>query len=149
MPSALPDVFDRFAAQTQLHLHTEPVVTAPRDVLADLDETEMYYLATVTSRASGASVRMVFIRPTTEHSPPVMRDILWWLAADAWAVEQSGREVGRWAGTYGYPVASDATARLYEMQVAQSAALASLLGRDDYARLLALYDAEVTREGKV
>lgn len=145
MLSVMLDVFDRFAAQCQLELHAEPLVAAPRDVLAGLEETDQYYLVTLSSRASSESARVIFIRPTTDPSPPTMRDVLWWLAADSWAVDQADRDISRWAATYGIPVGAEPTARLFRLHVAQRQGLARLLGDDAYLRLLALYDAEVTR----
>jgi hypothetical protein len=80
MSSALPDVFERFAAECQLQLRAEPLVAAPRDVLECLEESEQYYLITLTSAASSVPVRTVFIKPSTDASSPTMRDVLWWLA---------------------------------------------------------------------
>src|SRR5688572_23554246 len=102
MPSAQPDVFENFAVQCQLQLRADPLVGAPRDVLADIEETEQHYLVTLTSRVSDASVRSVFIKPTVDPSPPDFRDVLWWLASDAWAVRRSRRELARWAHAYRY-----------------------------------------------
>ena len=149
MSSTSPDVFERFAAQCQLQLRAEPLVAAPRDVLADIDEAEQHYLVTLTSRMSDASVTSVFIKPTIDPSFPDVRDVLWWLAADSWAVRQSGGELERWARVYRYPPHAESTARVFERHVAQSEALERLLGQIGYDRLLSLYDAEVGRAGKV
>jgi hypothetical protein len=148
MSSAQPDVFESFAAQCQLQLRAEPLVSAPRDVLADIEETEQHYLVTLTSRVSEASVRSVFIKPTIDPSLPDFRDVLWWLASDAWAVRQSGRELERWARVYRYSPDAEPTARVFERHLAQSEALERLLGQIAYDRLLSLYDAEVGRAGK-
>lgn len=72
-----------------------------------------------------------------------MRDVLWWLAGDAWAVERARGDREVWAATYGYPPTDAATARLFERHTRQTACLAALLGRSDYARLVALYDADI------
>ena len=148
MSSAQPDVFERFAAQCQLELRAKPLVAAPRDVLADIEEAEQHYLVTVTSRMSEASVTSVFIKPATDASLPDVREVLWWLAADSWAVRQSGRELERWARVHRYPPDAESTARVFELHVAQSEALERLLGQIGYDRLLSLYDAEVGRLGK-
>ena len=148
MSSTQPDIFERFAAECQLHLRAEPLVAAPRDVLADIEETEQHYLVTLTSRESEVSVRSIFIKPTIDPSLPDFRDVLWWLASDAWAVRNSGRALERWARTYRYPPDAEPTARVFERHVAQNDALERLLGRIAYDRLLSLYDAEVGRAGK-
>lgn len=148
MSSAQPDVFERFAAQCQLQLRADPLVAAPRDLLADVEETEQYYLVTLTSRMSEASVRSIFVKPTVDPSPPGVREVLWWLASDAWAVRQSGRELARWASVYRFPPDGEPTARVFERHVAQADALEHLLGQIAYDRLLSLYDAEVGRVGK-
>lgn len=148
MSSAQPDVFERFAVQCQLELRAEPLVAAPRDVLADIDEAEQHYLVTLTSRMSEASLTSVFIKPATDASPPDVREVLWWLAADSWAVRQSGCELERWARVHRYPPDAESTVRVFELHVAQSEALERLLGQIGYDRLLSLYDAEVGRLGK-
>ena len=148
MSSTQPDVFERFAAQCRLQLRADPLVAAPRDVLADIEEAEQYYLVTLTSGMADGAVRSVFIKPTVDPSPPDVRDVLWWLASDGWAVRQSGRDLARWASAYRYPPDAEPTARIFARHVAQSDALEQLLGQVAYDRLLSLYDAEVGRAGE-
>lgn len=83
MPSPPPDAFARLAAQFHLQLLIEPLVGAPRDVLNALDESDQFYLVTVMGRDPAASLRSVFIKPAADPAPPDVRDVLWWLAADA------------------------------------------------------------------
>ena len=149
MSSTPPDLFASFAVRCQLQLRVEPLVGAPRDVLATLNESEQFYLATLSGRAPEPVVRFVFIKPAVDPKPPDARDALWWLAADAWAVRQSGRDLVRWAQEYRYPPEAEATGRLFQQHLAQNDALERLLGHADYERLLALYDAEVGRARKV
>jgi hypothetical protein len=141
MPSALPDTFERYAVQCGLRLESEPVLAAPRDVLTPLSDADQHHLVSLESR-SGDTLHVIFITPLIDSAPPGVRDVLWWLAADAWAVERSGRSVGRWASAYGYPPETDATARLFNQHVAQARTLSTVLGDENYRRLLALYEAE-------
>lgn len=144
MSSSETDVFERFAAEFQLHLRADPVVGAPRDVLAGLAEVEQHYVVTLTSQRSGGDLRLVFVKPAVDTAPPDFRDVLWWLAADAWVVRQSRGELARWAREYRYPLDEEPTARLFKQHVAQNVALDRILGSAGYERLLALYDAETS-----
>jgi len=56
-----------------------------------------------------------------------VRDALWWLAADAWAIERAEGNMERWASTYDYPAQSAATARLFDRQMRRTKALRALL----------------------
>jgi hypothetical protein len=141
MPSALPDAFERFAVQCGLRLESEPVLAAPRDVLTPLSDADQHHLVSLRGR-SGDMLQVIFITPQIASAPPRMRDVLWWLAADAWAVERSGRSIARWAGVHGYPLETDATAQLFNQHVAQAQTLSTVLGDENYRRLLALYEAE-------
>jgi hypothetical protein len=147
MPSTPDEAFANFAARCHLQLRADPLVRAPRDVLAAPAKSDQYYLVTLTGHASGASVRSVFVTLVADPSPPGVRDVLWWLAADAWAVRQSGRDLARWAREYRYPTNDEVTFRLFKQHLAQNDALELLLGQADYDRLLALQEAEVTRAG--
>ena len=148
MSSSQRDIFARCAAECQLALRAHPLVGGPRDVLADLEETDHFYLVTLGSRVSDATLQTIFVKPAVNASPPDLRDVLWWLASDAWVVRQSGREREQWAREHRYPPGAEATARLFEQHLLQNDALVRLLGEAEYQRLLALYDAESSRVGK-
>ena len=72
---------------------------------------------------------------------------MWWLAADAWAIERAEGNMERWASTYDYRVQNAATARMFERQLRQSAALRTLLCENRYQQLLELYEGEVSASG--
>jgi hypothetical protein len=140
----MSDPFERFADECRLRLTAEPLCVAPRDVLAPLDAVEQHFLVELSRQESDAGpVRLIFAVPATERTTPAMRDVLWWLAGDAWALEQADRRLHLWAATYGYPSEEEATAWLFDQCSRQSAALAELLGELDCRRLLALYEAEM------
>jgi hypothetical protein len=88
-------------------------------------------------------VRAVYVGPFADAAPPDARDVLWWLAADAWAVERCGRDPTAWAALHDHPVDDPASRRLFQLHVEQSDALMRVLGRDAYERLLALHRAEL------
>jgi hypothetical protein len=148
--SAVSDPFERFAAECQLGVTVESVSAVPRDVLAPPADTEQHFLVTLTGhRPEGGSIRIiVVVPPTAKQRTPTVRDALWWLAADAWAIERAEGDVKRWAATYGYPAGSTATRRLFERQVRQTSALRALLCKEHYQRLLELYEREVSASGK-
>jgi hypothetical protein len=141
----MPDAFERFAEECGLHLTAEPLCVAPRDVLAPLGAMEQHFLVELSRPSSDtAPVRLIFITPVTEPTTPATRDVLWWLAGDAWALERGDRSLEHWAATYGYPPDESATARLFDQCVRQANALAEVLGELDCRRLLTLYEAEVS-----
>ena len=137
------NLFEQLAEQCGLRVQAQPLTVAPRDVLAPLGEMEQHYLVTLCRDASAEPVRLIFAQPLSEPSPPSIRDVLWWLASDAWAVARARGELPSWSSTFGYPAHSDATRRLFEYHVRQASALATLLGEFGYHRLLALYDADL------
>ena len=148
MPSAHSDAFESFAAQAGLEIESEPLIAAPRDVLTPLADVERHFLVTLTRAKAGGRVRLVFITPAAEPATPSTRDVIWWLAADAWAVERSPRTAATWAATYGYAAEDEATLALYRQQVHQSDALRVLLGASNYDALLALYESEVSQSAR-
>ncbi|MEW5916534.1 MAG: hypothetical protein AB1762_09020 [Gemmatimonadota bacterium] len=148
MPSVHSDTFESFAAQAGLEIESEPLTAAPRDVLTPLADVERHFLITLTRSKAAGRVRLIFVTPAVEHSPPSARDVLWWLAADAWAVERSSRTAASWASTYGYPAESEPTLALYRQHVAQADALKVLLGVSNYDALLALYESEVSQSAR-
>jgi hypothetical protein len=86
---------------------------------------------------------MIFLTPVTAGGDPSLRDVLWWLAGDSWALEQADRNPADWAATYGYPPEAEATAWLFDQSARQAADLRNLLGDADMKRLMTLYGAEV------
>ena len=148
--SAVSDPFERFAAECELSVSVEAISLAPRDVVASPVEADEYFLVTLTGpRAEAGSIHLVIvIPPTDKRAAPTARDALWWLAADAWAIERAEGDMQRWASTYDYPVESAATARAFERQVRQTATLRALLCGDQYPRLLELYEGEVSASGE-
>jgi hypothetical protein len=150
MTSAVSDPFERFAAECELQLSLEAISLAPRDVLASPVEADEYFLVTLSGpRPDGGSVHLlIVIPPTDERKSPTVRDALWWLAADAWAIERADGDMERWASTYDYPLESAATKRLFERQLRQTSTLRALLCGNQYQQLLELYEGEVSAPGE-
>src|SRR5690606_5687727 len=93
----------------------EPLCVAPRDMLAPLDDLERHYLVSLTrSGAAGPPVRLVFLAPLRTLGGPSIRDVLWWVAGDAWALARADHDLTEWAATYGYPETDEATVWLFE-----------------------------------
>lgn len=144
MVSDQADAFVQFATERGLRLSWTDVNAAPRDVTASPDELERYTIVTVTAGSTDISpLQTIFITDQADPRPPSMRDVLWWLSSDSWAIEQAGRALSDWAGVYGYPVESPATARAFRVHMAQADSLKTLLGPDAYRELLSLYQAEL------
>jgi hypothetical protein len=140
----MSDPLERFAVECGLRLTAEPLSVAPRDVLTPVDTVEQHYLVSLARAGSGTdSVRLIFLTPITTGAGPAMRDVLWWVAGDAWVLEQANGKLDSWAATYGYPPAEPATARLFEQAVRQGAQLSELLGETEMRRLMGIYQAEV------
>jgi hypothetical protein len=141
------DPFEEFARERGLQLRLEPINLVPRNVVAPLDAIDRHYLAELFRAGEETSaVRMVFALLATTDASPSLRDVLWWLAGDAWVVERSDGRLEEWASVYGYPAREAATARLFDLHRRQSKALFDLLGELDGRRLLALYEAELAPE---
>ncbi len=149
MTSAVSDPFERFASECELRVEVEALSIAPRDVLASPTDADEYFLVTVSaSRADAGSIRLIIVIPPTEkRTAPTARDALWWLAADAWAIERAEGNLERWAAIYDYPLESAATARLFERQLRQTSTVRKLLC-GQYQRLLELYEGEVSARGE-
>lgn len=137
------DPFERLAAECGLTLAAEALYSAPRDVGSPPQEMDQQYLVTLTAGSSEAALRVVFTVPLSDPAPPTLRDILWWLGADAWAIERAGGVLGEWTALHGYPAQDPASARLFSQHVTQASSLAGLIGNDCFSRLLAAYAAEV------
>lgn len=149
MTSAVSDPFERFAAECELRVSVEAISLAPRDVLASPVDADEYFLVTLTgARAEAGSIHLlIVIPPTDKRAAPTARDALWWLAADAWAIERAEGDMKRWAATYDYPLESAATKRLFERQLRQTATLRVILRGGQYQQLLELYEGEVSASG--
>jgi hypothetical protein len=121
----------------------DAMYVAPRDVLHPPTESDELYVVTLTCPAHAATpLHLIFAMPLTEGRAPTMRDVLWWLASDAWAIETAHRGLAAWAAQHDYAVDAPATARLFARHVQQATDLAALLGPMAYRRLLALFEAE-------
>lgn len=141
--AAFPDPFESFAAEHRLQLKADELVLAPRDVAASPEELGRQFLITIFGpRDDVGSVRLIFSIDSSPEHPPATRDVLWWLASDAWAVEKSNHDYRRWITMHGYDddVSSLRAFRLHEQQ---SNALAGLLGIQPYRELIALHDQQV------
>jgi hypothetical protein len=139
------DPFVRFAADHGIQMSMADLVSAPRDVLAPPDELEWHTLVSVSAvRENTAPVRVVFITDASEHRSPSPRDVLWWLSSDCWTIERSGREFRRWAATHQYAEDDPVALQSFRLHVAQADAVSTLLGKEAYNALLALYESEVS-----
>jgi hypothetical protein len=149
MMAAVSGPFERFAAECELSVSVEAISVAPRDVVASPADADEYFLVTLTGpRAEAGSIHLlIVIPPTDKRAAPTARDALWWLAADAWAIERADGDVARWASTYDYPLESAATKRLFERQLRQTSTLRALLCGNQYHQLLELYEGEVSASG--
>lgn len=145
--SSTPDPFGELAARCGLRIATaEPLYAVPRDLLSPPSEAEQQVLVTLASarRPDAAPVRVLFAAPLGEaDSAPTVRDVLWWLAGDAWAVERARGDVAAWSAIHAYPPADPAAPRLYALHRRQADALRALLGEPDYDALLDAYAREI------
>ena len=139
----MSDSFQLFVEECGLRLTVECLGVAPRDVLAPLALAEQHFLATVSRLEESAVVRLIYITPLTRPDPPQIRDVLWWMASDAWAIEHAQRDLEQWAASFGYEAKTAPAARVFEQHVRQADALSFLLGSVNYQRLLSLYDRDV------
>ena len=144
MPSSLSDPFERIAAECGLQMTAEALYAAPRDVMSPPPESDQHFLITIgREQRESAPLRLIFETPLSEPAGPSIREVLWWLAGDAWAVDQAGGRLDAWASSHGFSPRDVATKRLFERHLCQVAALKTLLGDDEYRRLLSLYSADV------
>ena len=143
MVSDQPDPFCEFARSRGLEFSVADINAAPRDVTAAPDELERYRLVALSCRISDRPVHIVFTTDQLDARPLSMRDVLWWLSSDSWAVEQAGRDLSRWAALYHQSTDSTGARRLFQLHVQQADALRDLLGEADYRVLLSLYQAEL------
>src|SRR5690606_5534620 len=126
------DPFDQFAEQSDLHIDAEPLCVAPRDLLAPLGAIDPHFLVTLSrTGAHSPPVRLIFLIPIAASRGPTPRDVLWWVAGDAWAIERADGELRQWSAIYGYPPDAEATSWLFQQANQQTGALRTLLG-DSY-----------------
>ena len=145
MPAAR-DPFEAFAERSGLRLRAQSIYSAPRDVLDPPSDSEQHFLVRLEKEGQQEeAIALVFLLPMADARSPGLRDVLWWLAADAWALQQANGRITDWATGYGYPAADKATERLFEIQARQVAALRDLVGPDAFRRLLEVYSSEVSR----
>ena len=143
----MDDAFEGLARSCDLDCRAEPICSAPRDLLAPLAAAEQQYLVSLSRRGDRAPdrvLRMVFAKPLTDSSGPTLRDVLWWLAGDAFAVEQADRQLAPWAASYGHEPKAPEAARLFQLQRQLADQLCTLLGEVAYRRLLVLYENELS-----
>ena len=144
MNSNQADPFAQFAARYRLELSTAELAAFPRDVLAAPGDLQAHTLAALSGPSADAeSIRVLFITDMSDARPVSLRDVLWWLASDCWAIEQAGRDYARWAAVYGYADTDAATLRLFKRQVDQAETLINVLSQSGYGELLEIYRAEV------
>src|SRR5438093_13485427 len=116
MVATHPDPFEEFAEECRLRLTIEELSAAPRDVRAPPLDHDRFFIVTVAGPApENGQVRLLFVTGGDGDNPPGTRDVLWWVASDSWAVEESGRRFKRWASTYGHPEADPAGRRLFQL----------------------------------
>ena len=143
MPTSPTDPFEELATEYGLRVSIERVTLAPRDLAAPPDESEQCYLITLAGPEGGTAARLAFVRAVQDPTPPSVRDALWWLASDAWAVEGSRGDVANWAATQRLTATDAMIAREFDHYSTQTRSLAAALGPDVYRRLLAAYEASV------
>ena len=143
------DPFEQLAAECGLRVSVERLSLAPRDLAAPPDEAERSYLVTLMGAEGGVAARLVFVTSLREANAPGLRDALWWLASDAWAIERSGGDVGNWAATHNLTSTTTVATAEFDYYRTQARMLAAGLGDETYRRLLDLYGSEVMRVGFV
>ena len=144
MASDSPDPFVRLATRCGLEMSIAELHVVPRDVLAPPGDIGRHTLVTLGRPESVASLlRVLFVTEAEDSRPVSMRDVLWWLCSDSWAVEKADRDFAHWIALYNYPDDDRAAARLFELHVEQATALSALLGEPAYKELLSVYQTEV------
>ena len=137
------DPFEQLAAECGLRLSVERLSLAPRDLVAPPEEAERSYLVTLTGAEGGTAARLVFATSLHETQTPGLRDALWWLASDAWAIERSAGDVAKWAATHGLTNAPTIASAEFDHYATQARLLAAALGEETYRRLLDTYETAV------
>jgi hypothetical protein len=146
-PADGSDPFVRLATRCGLEMSTVEVSTIPRDVLAPPADLEWHTLMTLARPGTDcAPIQTICVSDSADRRPPSIRDALWWLASDSWALDHVERDFRRWAATYNYSVDDPATARLFQLHLDRAMALAALLGDAAYSELLAVYTTQIGSE---
>src|SRR5438067_10533972 len=92
------DPFEDLASDCGLLMTAEAVYSAPRDVVHAPDVSDQCFLVTLRTPAPESSpLTIVFQAPLTQLEPPAHRDVLWWLAADGWALYEANGILQKWA----------------------------------------------------
>lgn len=154
---ASDDPFARLAAESGVSLQLEALYRAPYDALEPPAELERTFLVALTEGRSSeqGAMRLVFLSPPDPagdaeedgEARPTIRDVLWWLAADAWAIEHARSDLVRWAAHHGFDANSRATRLRFDQLRRQATALRTLFGVSNYTRLLDLYVEAVGGRG--
>ena len=146
-PNSAAEPFERFAAACALRMRAEPLFHAPYDIFEAPEEADDAYLVTLTGSAQSDAqgVRLVFLMPTAAGVGPSVRDVLWWLAGEAWTMEHAGHDLASWAADHDLDAHAQATTRRFEQRRQLTEAVRALLGDEDFARLLRLYGEQVVR----
>ena len=142
------DPFEQLAAECGLRLSVERLSLAPRDLVAPPEEAERSYLVTLTGAEGGTAARLVFVTSLRETKTPGLRDALWWLASDAWAIERGAGDVAQWAAIHGLTNAATIATAEFDHYETQARLLAAALGEETYRRLLDTYETAVMRGGR-
>src|SRR5579884_1892360 len=134
------DPFLAFATKHGLRIVTDDLCIIPRDVLASPAESDRHTLVTLIGRhAAVEPLRVLFVGEGCDVRPPSIRDVLWWLSSDSWALDQADRDCSAWAREYSYPDEDPATLRLFRVHSRNAQQLKHLLGQPAYDELLQLY----------
>ena len=142
------DPFEQLAAECGLRISVERLSLAPRDLAAPPEEAERSYLVTLTGAEGGTAARLVFVTSLGETKVPGLRDALWWLAGDAWAIERSVGDVAKWAATHRLTNAASIATGEFDHYRTQARLLAAALGEETYRRLVDTYETAVMRGGR-
>jgi hypothetical protein len=138
-----PDPFCEFARNRGLQFTAIDVNAAPRDLAAPCDELERYTLVSLIGQGNAKPIQFLFITDQFDSRRLSMRDVLWWLSSDSWAIERVERDIRQWTALHHQAEESPAALRIFQLHVDQADALLGLLGEHDYQVLLALYQAEL------
>lgn len=151
----MEDPFTRFATECGLSISAEAIYCAPYDIAEPPWEAEQAYLVTVItdSPTSARALQLVFMVASDLDDDggdmddagmgvPQVRDVLWWLAADAWSIEHASRDLAIWTDQHGFDADSDTVRRRFEILLQQAVRLADMIGEADYSRLVELHRQE-------
>jgi hypothetical protein len=115
--------------------------------VAPPEEADRSYLVTLIGAEGGTAARLVIVTSLLESRLPGLREALWWLASDAWAIERSAGDVAKWAASHGLTNAATIATAEFDHYGTQARLLAAVLGEDTYRRLLDAYETYVMRGG--